>query len=127
MDDALLTAFQEACRQTWQAYADAYRTRYGADPVRNAKINKQVQALVKNLGSEEGPAVAGWFVAHPNAYYVGKGHSMGALVADCEKLRTEWATGAMMTQGKARQTDRTGTNAGAADEAMKILEKAGVA
>jgi hypothetical protein len=37
-------------------------------------------------------------------------HSIGAMVKDSEKLRTEWATNCKMTQTKALQADKTQTN-----------------
>ena len=51
--------------------------------------------------------VAAFFVASSNKFYVTKGHSIGLLLADAEKLRTEWATGRAMTDAEARQADRT--------------------
>lgn len=120
------TKFQAECRQTWTCYSDAYELRYQTKPVRNAKINSMVKQFVNRIGGAESPQVAEWFVSHPNGYYVGRMHDFGCLLVEAEKLRTEWATGRTMTQGKARQTDRTGTNASAADDAMRILEAAGV-
>lgn len=120
------TKLQADCKQTWISYSDAYEIRYQTKPVRNAKVNSLVKQFVQRIGSEESPQMAEWFVSHPNGYYVGRMHDFGCLLTDAEKLRTEWATGRLMTQGKARQTDRTGTNASAADDAMRILEAAGV-
>lgn len=96
--------------ETWAAYAEAYRMRYQADPVRNATVNGQLSQLVGRLGAEEAPLVAAWYVGHPNRYYVGAGHSVGVLLKDCEKLRTEWATGRQSTATQAMQADRTQTN-----------------
>ena len=39
-----------ACRATWADYCKAYVLRYGVKPVRNAKVNDNVKALVKRLG-----------------------------------------------------------------------------
>lgn len=100
---------QAACRATWGAYAEAYLRRYGVPPVRNAKVNSSVKGLVQRLGATESPLVAEWFVDHPSGYYAQRGHDIGALLADCEKLRTEWATGRVVTQTQARQSDRSGT------------------
>lgn len=96
--------------ETWAAYADAYRKRYGVDPVRNAKVSGQLSNLVNRIGAEEAPAVAAYYLRSSNGYYVQKGHSVDCLLADCEKLRTEWATGRQTTQTAARQTDRTASN-----------------
>jgi hypothetical protein len=96
--------------ETWDAYSDAYRCRYNADPVRNATVNGQLAQLVGRLGADEAPHVAAWYVGHQNRYYVGSGHSVGALLRDCEKLRTEWATGRQSTSMQAIQADKTQTN-----------------
>ena len=103
------TGSTELNRQVWAAYSQAYQQRYQAEPVRNAKINKQIANLVKNLGADA-VAVAAWFVNHNSAYYIQRGHSIGNLLADCEKLRTEWATGRAMTTKTAYQLDNTQTN-----------------
>jgi hypothetical protein len=94
---------------TWAAYRDAYRTRYKTDPVRNAKINGQVKQLVKRLG-KEAPEVAAFFLTHSARFYVEKCHAFGNLLADAEKLRTEWATGRKITSNQAQQADKSQTN-----------------
>lgn len=106
------TEVQSRCRETWANYSAAYAGRYGTDPVRNAKVNTQVKQLVQRIGSEA-PDVAGWFVAHPGGFYVQRMHDFGALLADAEKLRTEWATGRVMTSTAAKQSDRRGAMASA--------------
>jgi hypothetical protein len=116
------TDLQAACRETWKFYSDAYFARYEADPVRNATINTQVKAFVKRIGAEEAPHVAAFFVQSNAAFYVQRGHTFGNLLADAEKLRTEWATGRTMTGTRARQIDQTQANFSVVGEAMKILE-----
>lgn len=95
---------------TWRAYSHAYEVRYRVPPVRNQTVNSQLAALVKRLGADEAPAVAAHYVRSNNARYVGAGHTVGMLLMDAEKLRTEWATGQHATTGMARQADRTATN-----------------
>lgn len=112
------TALQAACRETWRAYSDAYAVRYGVAPVRNQKVSSQVKSFVRRLGYEESPQVAAWFVRHPGSYYAGRMHDFGCLLTDAEKLRTEWATGRVMTAGKARQSDRAGTTMAALAEVL---------
>jgi hypothetical protein len=99
--------------ETWAAYAEAYAMRYAVDPVRNATVNGQLSQLVGRLGAQEAPQVAAWYLTHRNQFYVSAGHAVGILLRDCEKLRTEWATGRQATQTQAIQGDRTQTNANA--------------
>lgn len=95
------------------AYCEAYRLRYGTDPVvDNSKSNALLCQVVDRLGAAEAPPVAAFYVRHNGAWYVKHMHQLDWLVRDAEKLRTEWATGTTMTDTKARQTDKTAANAG---------------
>lgn len=93
--------------ETWQAYSDAYERRYKAKPVRNATVNGQISAFIKRIGFDEAPHVAEFYVYHNNSFYVQKMHTVGLLLADAEKLRTEWVTKNTMTNTQARQADET--------------------
>lgn len=122
-NDPLVTEFQFVCRQTWNAYATAYQTRYGIDPVRNAKVSAQVVQFCKRIPREDAPHVAAHFVRSNSSFYVSKGHQFGNLLADAEKLRTEWATGRSMTAATARQIDGTQTNLNAVDQALTMMQQ----
>lgn len=116
------TELQAACRDTWAAYAEAHSVRYGAAPVRNAKVNSSVKAFVQRLGYDESPAVAAFFVSRVNeAMVVRATHDFGLLLNRCESYRTQWATGTAMTQTRARQADQTEANYSAADEAIALM------
>lgn len=93
----------------WQAYSEAYRGRYGTDPVRNSTVNGQLAQVVNRLG-EEAAFVAEFYLSHRNRFYVEKMHPVGLLLSDAEKLRTEWATGRQTTATQANQADKTQTN-----------------
>lgn len=99
--------------ETWNAYEQAYESAYHVKPVRNVRTNSQCCKLVQCLGAEEAPKVAAWYLGHRNFRYVNAGHSISMLVMDCEKLRTEWATGMRLHQRDAVEIDRT-----SADTAM---------
>lgn len=94
----------------WQAYSAAYIDRYGTEPVRNAKGNAALAALIDRLGIDEAPPVAAFYVWHNKAFYVSANHPLGVLLQDCEGLRTQWATGRQTTTTGALQADRTQTN-----------------
>lgn len=78
---------------TWAAYSDAFRLRYGTDPVSNAKVNGMLSKLLSRISADEAPQVARFYVEHPGSYYATKLHDVSCLLTDAEKLRTEWATG----------------------------------
>jgi uncharacterized protein YdaU (DUF1376 family) len=92
--------------ETWTSYSQAYLERYGVEPIRNQTVNAQMAQFVARLGAEEAPGVARFFVGHRHAYYVNAKHSVGAMLHDAEKLRTEWATGNVGYQRDARESDR---------------------
>ena len=99
-----------ASSEAWEAYADAYKNRYGVPPVRNASVNAQLAQVVGRLGAGEAPAVAAHFVASQNGLYVAAMHPTILLLRDAEKLRTEWATGRGVTRTQAMMADKTQTN-----------------
>jgi hypothetical protein len=92
---------------TWMAYSTAYRARYGADPLRNAVVNGQLARLLQRVPSEEAPSIAQHYVSSSNARYLAAGHTVGCLLQDAEKLRTEWLTGRRTTAHEVRVADRT--------------------
>ena len=96
--------------QVWDAYSTAYFERYGAVPVRNAKVNGILSKFIDRIGALESPSVAAFYVRHSGQFYVRGMHPVDLMLNDAEKLRTEWATGNRMTATKAAQADRTATN-----------------
>jgi len=108
--------------KTWDAYSSAYQDRYGVSPIRNASVNGQLAQFVKNVGAEEAPHIARYFLTLNENWYVKGCHSPGSLLRDAGKLRTLWATGRQMTAAQATQADRTQGNANAYNDAMTILE-----
>lgn len=119
-------AGKEANRETWRAYADSYFNRYGAEPVRNAKVNGLIAQLVQRLGADEAPDVAFYYVTINDAFYLRTLHDLGNLVAKCESIRTQWATGKQMTGTTARQLENTQSNISAADEAIRMMREGGI-
>lgn len=102
----------------WESYSTAYFTRYGSDPVRNAKVNAQIGQLAKRLG-DEAPDVVRFYVGHSKSFYVQKAHEIGLCLADAEGLRTQWATGTKITNVQARQADSA---AAITDQIKRIRE-----
>ncbi len=123
-DDAE-TALQALCREVFKSYALAYWDRYQAEPVVNAKVRSQIKQFCQRIAGDEAAHVAAFYVTHQSAFYVRKCHDVGSLLADAEKLRTEWATNRQVTDTQSRQADRARSNMGAAQDAMRILEAQG--
>lgn len=88
----------------FEAYAEEYRRRWGKDPVRNAKVNRNCADLGKRLG-EEALDVARFYVRHNKAFYVQSCHPLGLLLQDAEGLHTQWVTGRQVTSTEARSAE----------------------
>lgn len=89
VDEELLNAG----RATWKSYCEAYAKRYAVEPVQNKTVRSQMKQFVQRIGFDESPLVAAFYVGHNDPFYVKKCHSVGQMLSDAEKLRTEWATG----------------------------------
>ena len=111
---------------TWAAYSNAYQDRYGVPPMRNAMVNGQMSRFCQRIAADESPAVAAFYVWHNGAFYALKLHPIGLLLADAEKLRTEWATGRQVTATAARQLDRKQNNYDVAEECRRLDREQGI-
>lgn len=117
-------ARQEACRAIWSSYSTAYTNRYGVQPVRNAKVNRQVNDLLKRLGSEAA-GVAEFFVSINDGYLIRSCHEFGSLLVKAEAYRTQWMTGRQMNATTARQMEQTQANINAAEQAAQSILEGG--
>ncbi|WP_341785685.1 helix-turn-helix domain-containing protein [Pseudomonas nicosulfuronedens] len=115
---------QAACRAIWSAYSQAYQDRYETAPVRNQKVNTQVDTLRTRLG-HEAPAVAEFFVWINDSYLIRHCHNFGLLLANAEGYRTQWATGRQMNGATARQLENTQANINAAQQAAANIRAGG--
>ena len=69
------------------------------------KVNAQLAKLVEYLGASEAPQVIEFYLRHNSSYYANKGHDLGLLLIDYQKLRTEWITGRQITTAQARSDE----------------------
>jgi hypothetical protein len=65
------------------------------------------------------PAVAAFYLTHPDAYYARAMHPVGLLLQNAEKLYTEYQTGQKVTGTSARQGEKHGH---AMDQLRRIQE-----
>jgi len=100
------TAFQDANRQTWEAYAQAYQRKMGQLPIRNAKTNSLIKQFVQRIGAQDAPHVMVFYVDHPNPLYISRLYQLEMAVKDAESLRTQWANNRPITQGDVMQFDK---------------------
>lgn len=109
--------------KTWNAYASAYRRRYGILPESNAKVRGQVAQFVKLVGAEKAVALAAYFPTHNGRWFVQCRHEFGLLLKSYQQIATDWATGQQMTETRARQAENTQSNLESHNGALEILKK----
>lgn len=114
---------QEACRAIWTAYSTAYFGRYNTEPVRNARVNTQINDLLKRLGGAEAPAVAAYYVSINDAHLIRSCHDVGSLLFKAEAYRTQWATNLQINSTSAKQMENTQANASTAEQAKALVRQ----
>jgi len=105
----------------WQRYSAAYFEKYGVMPLRNAKVNKQINDVRERLG-HEAPDVAAYYLEISDSWLNKTGHPIGQLLQGCEGYRMQWATGRKINSVTARQMENTQANAEAAKQAVQALD-----
>ena len=109
--------------KTWNAYAAAYRRRYGILPESNRKTRGQVAQFVKLVGAERAPLLAAYFPTHNGRWFVQCRHEVGLLLKSYQQIATDHALGQQMTETRARQAESTQANLESHNGAMDILRK----
>lgn len=87
----------------WASYERAYRDRWKVEPVRNAKVNSQVAAIVKAVGADTAPNVLAFYVRHNDPLYVQRQHDMSLALRDISGLTTQYRRGAAITRNDVRE------------------------
>jgi hypothetical protein len=95
-------AFQKACKETLRSYGYAYESRYGTDPVVNAKLRSQIREFVKRIGQEEAPKVAAFFLKCDDAFFARMRHSFDVLLKQAEAITSRFRTNAVSTDAAVR-------------------------
>ena len=99
------TPAEKPTAQTWRAYREAYELRYRVAPTWNATVGGQLANFTRRVPIAEAPMIAAFYIAHNAPKYVSSGHSVGSLLQDSEKLRTEWLTGNRITAHDAKTAE----------------------
>ena len=112
--------------KAWANYAMAYRKRYDAWPVWNAKVAGQVGQLVDRLGAGVAHHVAAYFLTIDDSRLINGCHGIGDLLVKAEAYHTQWATNRRMNSTTAQQIERKQANLTAGlDAAQRIMQRAG--
>lgn len=110
--------FSEDNKKIWDEYFNAYRYRYGVEPVRNARVNSQVSQLRQRIGVEDAIAVVNFFLTHNDSWYLKQTHSFGVCLRDAETLRTQMLNGRAITSVDVKRVEKMQGNSDLI-EAMK--------
>jgi len=116
-----LTKPRPPTADVWSSYSNAYEERYSVKPVSNAKVRGQLASFVQRVPVLEAPMIAEAYVRSNNSRYVAAGHSVGCLLQDAEKMRTELVTGRRGTAHGAREGDRKAGRADAYEQMFAEL------
>jgi hypothetical protein len=110
--------------KAWANYACAYRNRYQAWPVWNAKAGGQLGQLIARLGIESAHHVAAFYLTVNDAFLIRKCHDLASLVRDAESFHTQWTTGRQVNGRVAKQIeDRQANLVAGEDAARRIMER----
>jgi uncharacterized protein YdaU (DUF1376 family) len=109
--------------QAWRGYSEAYKARYGDEPLRNATVNSKFKQFCGLVPIENAGEIAAYYVGLNNQFYLTKRHPVGLLVSDAEAIYSGWRTGASLSQTGARLLDRTESNHSTAMEAIRLLNE----
>lgn len=117
----------QSCKtfKAWANYAMAYRKRYDAWPVWNAKVAGQVGQLVDRLGTGVAHHVAAYFLSINDSRLINGCHGIGDLLAKAEAYHTQWATNRQMNATTARQMENSQANVNAAQQAADNIRSGG--
>jgi len=112
--------------KAWANYAMAYRKRYDAWPVWNAKVAGQVGQLIDRLGADVAHHVAAYFLTIDDSRLINGCQGIGDLLTKAEAYHTQWATNRRMNSTTAQQIERKQANHAAGMEAaQRIMQRAG--
>lgn len=98
---------------TWQAYKNAYLTKYGVEPVRSKKIFGQIKNFVDTVGQDNAPKIVDFYVLNcNNSWYIQKGHDIGTLLTNVQAISRDWQRGMVTTSIDAKQAESSSFYAG---------------
>ncbi len=100
----------ESNRTLWATFCIAHTGRYGFEPVRNAKVNKNISELNKRVGLDTACKLVEYYLKQNDAYYLRRYHNISVLLADCESMVTRMKTGMVITGRQANQIELVSTN-----------------
>lgn len=93
-------------KRIWESYYNAYRLRYGIDPIRNAAVNSQVSKLREKVGFDTAVALVKFYLTHNKSFYLQNTHTFGHCLSDAETLRTQFLRDQKITQADVKNFEQ---------------------
>jgi hypothetical protein len=93
-------------KAVWLAYANAYKNRYGHEPIRSSKVNKQLCLFVDEVGQADAPLIAEYYLYLNDRWYQQNSHDVGTLLTKAQAIRTQWLNQSNKTSYDHRTTER---------------------
>lgn len=106
-DRSILITQKDENLKIKEAYFNAYRLRYGIDPVQNCTFNSQVSNLRKKLGTEDSIKVVEFYLTHNESFYLKNTHSFGLCLSGADTLRTQMLRGQQITSAHVKQLEKS--------------------
>lgn len=100
---------------TWESYRDAYQTRWGVVPDRNASVNSIIKSLVEKIGVDA-PDLMTFYLSHNDTHYVKSCHPLTLCLRDHVGLKTQMLRGKPITTADVRRLERQQQQQGLLDE-----------
>ena len=100
------TKTEPKSKAVWIAYALAYANRYGNSPTRSVKINSLLCKFVDEVGTNDAPSIAYYFLSLNDRWYQQKFHDVGTLLQSAQAIRTQWLNNTNRTSIDMGNTER---------------------
>lgn len=96
---------RELARKVWETYRAGFLQRYRIEPLRNAKVNSQIVALIRDVGKEHVVNLVGFYLRHNDAFFIRAHHPMGVCLNSAQRLIAEMLTGQRTNFAAARRAE----------------------
>lgn len=109
--------------QVWEIYKTAYLTRYKTEPLRNAKVNTQINNIIKQVGLDEAKVIVEYYVSRSDFWYTRNAHDIGICLQHLQRLNTERVTGTLINSQNCKSAELAEHNHHAAEDYLKWKQK----
>jgi hypothetical protein len=109
--------------EAWQAYSEAFRGKFGVDPIRNARVMGQMKHFIDRVGQADAPNILRFYLQQHDRWTVQNGHTVGVALQQAEKLAAGYRGAKMITEGEAREIDKRQTSSNNVDRAWEKYQR----